>query len=416
MAQGYREIAVRFSKSPDESFSVGILAEKDKQLFFEYDQSWRAREVELSPFTLPLQPGLIRHQDHRYGPLFGLFDDSLPDGWGLLLMDRLFRSRGMDPISVSVLDRLLYLGTRTMGALTYHPPADGVNQGCAAMNLHELAEEAAQVIAGKSTDILPLLMRAGGSPGGARPKVLVGFNPESNEMLSGEGDLPVGFEHWIVKFPSGERFDEGPVEYAYSLMAREAGIEMPETRLFMTAEGERFFGVKRFDRRPGNLRCHVHRFSSLIHANFRIPACDYGDLLKTASLLTRSYPDLERVFRLMVFNVLVYNRDDHAGNFAFLLDDQSGEWSFAPAYDLTFAQGPGGEHATTVSGEGVQPSRRHCERLAAQFDIAPARTAVIFTEVAKAVSRWPEFAESAGVKEDTQQQIGRFLAGTAKLF
>jgi serine/threonine-protein kinase HipA len=391
---------------------VGTLAEKDNRLFFEYDPGWLARGLELSPFSLPLQPGLIRHEDLRFGPLFGLFDDSLPDGWGLLLMDRAFRAKGIDPATVSPLDRLLYLGTRTMGALTYHPPADRSTPDRAIIDLQELAREAAQVYAGKSKDILPLLMRAGGSPGGARPKVVVGFNPGNKQMVSGEDDLPAGFEHWLVKFPAGKDMaDEGPVEYAYSLMAGAAGIAMPETRLFAAGEGGRFFGVKRFDRRPGNRRLHVQRFSSLIHVNFRIPACDYGDLLKATSLLTRNHPELERVFRLMVFNVLAHNRDDHAGNFAFLLDDLSGEWSFAPAYDLTFASGPGGEHTTTVLGEGERPSRQQCVRLGGQYGITPARAEVIFAEVAAAVSRWHEFAERAGVGEESRKRVGRYLAG-----
>jgi len=415
MARDFREVAVRFTKSPEESFPVGTLVEKDGRLFFEYDQSWMERGLELSPFTLPLQPGLISHQDLRFGPLFGLFDDSLPDGWGLLLMDRAFRSRNIDPATVSVLDRLLYLGTGTMGALTYHPPADRENTNRETIDLHNLAEEARQVFAGKSTDILPQLMRAGGSPGGARPKVLVGFNPENHEMLSGEDDLPAGYEHWMVKFLSGndgvDGVDGGPVEYAYSLMASAAGIEMAKTRLFLTSEGERFFGVRRFDRQPGNLRRHVQSFSSLVHVNFRIPASDYDDLFKATSLLTRNYPDLEAVYRLMVFNVLAHNRDDHARNFAFLLDDRTGEWSFAPAFDLTFARGPGGEHTTTVLGEGVQPTRRQCVQLAGQYDIVPARAEAIFEEVAEAVSRWPEFAERAGVMEETMERIGRFLAG-----
>jgi len=407
----YQEIEVRYTKSPDTFFPVGTLAQKDDQVFFEYDQSWLIRGLELSPFFLPLQPGLISHKDHRFGPLFGLFDDSLPDGWGLLLMDRSFRSRGIDPATISVLDRLLYLGIETMGALTYHPPEKRDDPGSFTINLQELAEEARQVFAGKSTDILPLLMRAGGSPGGARPKVLVGFNPDNHEMLSGENDLPADFEHWIVKFPSREEgADEGMIEYAYSLMAGMAGIEMAETRLFPAGKGEHFFGVKRFDRKPGNLRHHIHSFGNLIHANFRIPACDYGDLFKTASLLTNNYLDIERVYRLMAFNVMAHNRDDHVKNFAFLLDDHTGEWALAPAYDLTFAQGPGGEHTTTVLGEGMHPSRQQCVRLAGRYGIAPALAETIFDEVTEAVSHWPECAERAGLSEESMQRIGYFFS------
>lgn len=405
----YREIAVRFRRNPAASVAVGILAERDASLFFEYDREWLAGGLELSPFTLPLAAGLIAHRDLRFGPLFGLFDDSLPDGWGLLLMDRFFRSKGMDPARISILDRLLYLGTGTMGALTYHPAVDRGND-VTLPGLNELAAEALQVYAGKTKDILPQLMRAGGSPGGARPKVLVGFNPDTHDMVSGESDIADGFEHWIIKFSSFEDLSEaGPVEYAYSLMATAAGVEMEETRLFADGAGGQFFGVKRFDRLPGNRRLHVHTFANLIHADFRVPVCDYADLLKATSLLTRNHLDLERAYRLMVYNILAHNRDDHAKNFSFLLDDQSGEWSLSPAYDLTFARGPGGEHFTTVLGEGMQPTRGNCRQLAAQAGITADRAETIFDQVAEAVGRWPEFADLAGVGKKTSQEIATFF-------
>ncbi len=409
MAAGYREIKVRFSRGPEDSTHVGTLAEKDGSIFFEYDRDWLAGGLELSPFTLPLKPGLISHTDLRFGPLFGLFDDSLPDGWGLLLMDRFFRSQGIDPASVSVLDRLLYLGEKTMGALTYHPAVQREND-TSLLSLHNLAAEARLVYTGKVDKILPQLLRAGGSPGGARPKVLVGFNPDNDCMVSGEGDIPSDFEHWIVKFSAREDLaDAGPVEYAYAKMACAAGITMEETHLFTATDNEHFFGVKRFDRLPGNRRYHVHTFGNLIHANFRVPGSDYADLLKVTSLLTRNNQDLERAYRLMVFNVLAHNRDDHVKNFSFLFDDQTGKWSFSPAYDLTFASGPGGEHTTTVLGEGFNPGSTHILQLAKQSGIAGKRASEIYQEVEEAISRWSDFAVLAGVSKKTSWQISSFL-------
>ena len=411
MAPGYREIEVSFTKSSKQSFPIGTLAEKENSIYFEYHQGWLDRGLELSPFTLPCKPGLIKHTNHGFGPLFGLFDDSLPDGWGLLLMDRFFRKQGIDLARVSVLDRLLYLGRETMGALTYHPPSFNKEETEHPIDLHCLAEEAKDVFEGKVKDILPELMKAGGSPGGARPKILVGYNRNNDVILSGEGELGDDFEHWIIKFSARkDSGDAGPVEYAYSLMAREAGIEMEKTKLFETAEGDQFFGVKRFDRSPDNVRHHIHTFGNLIHANFRIPSCDYGDLLKVVNLLTKDHVQLKKAYRLMCFNVLANNRDDHAKNFSFRLDDESGQWHLAPAYDLTFSRGPGGEHTTTVSGEGRQPTILHCLQLAKEAGISPREAKDIYYNVENAVSYWLDFAVQVGVREEVSYEIESFLA------
>ncbi|MEN8191040.1 MAG: type II toxin-antitoxin system HipA family toxin [Thermodesulfobacteriota bacterium] len=409
MGSGYKELDVRFRQNPRSSFSVGTLAEKDGDLFFEYDSEWIDGGLQLSPFTLPLQHGLIAHRDRRFGPIFGLFDDSLPDGWGLLLMDRFFRGRRIDPASLSILDRLAYLGSMTMGALTYYPPA-GQGNCSGSFDLDRIAREAVEVFSGKEEEILPQLMRAGGSPGGARPKVVVGYNSDTGDIISGEGDLAGGYEHWIVKFSSYEDMeDAGPVEYGYGLMAESAGIKMEKMRLFTTSDGRQFFGVKRFDRAEGNNRIHNHTLGGLIHADFRIPGCDYGDLLKVTTLLTKNYLDLKQAFRLMCFNVLAYNRDDHVKNFSFMLDRKSGQWSLAPAYDLTFAEGPAGEHTTTILGEGKNPDRSHCLQLAEQAGIRKETAEQIFSEVRKSVARWPDFAEQAGVRQAAAREIVSFL-------
>jgi serine/threonine-protein kinase HipA len=258
-------------------------------------------------------------------------------------------------------------------------------------------------------DVLPQLLRAGGSPGGARPKVLVGFDPDTNNLISGEDDLPEGFEHWIVKFATEpDAPDAGAMEYAYSLMAREAGIDMPTTRLFRTSEGDRFFGIKRFDR-AGNRRYHVHTFGDLIQSNFRIPSADYADLLKATCLLTRNHQDVLRAFRRTVFNVLAHNRDDHVKNFAFLLDDTTGDWTLTPAYDLLYTPGPGGEHTMTLAGEGRNPGRSHVLRLAEQVEVSRREADAIIDEVQAAIACWPAHATEAGLSKASVQQIAQSL-------
>ncbi len=397
-----KSLEVRLVREPGDQRVVGQLAENDRRVYFEYDPAFLTEPIWLSPFKLPPDPGLQHHRDLAFGPIFGLFDDSLPDGWGLLLMDRFLQQQGSILAQVSPLDRLAFLGTRTMGALTYHPPTDPSQRDPRLLDLSEMAQASQQVIQGSSEDVLPRLMRAGGSPGGARPKVLVGVR--GDEMLSGEDDLPAGFTHWMVKF-QGDRDlpDAGPVELAYSLMARNAGITMPKTRLFETPEGGRFFGVERFDRH-GNRRFHVHTFGNLIHANFRIPSCDYRQLLEVTRILTKNHQDVLECYRRMVFNVLAHNRDDHVKNFAFRVNEK-GEWELAPAYDLTFAEGPGGEHSMMVGGEGRAPGHDHLLHLAEPAGIARRVAETMVEDIAAAVSGWRVHAGEAEVGQASVERV-----------
>ena len=210
-----KKLDVHFTRSPGCSLPVGTLAEDRGRVYFEYTSEFLATGVDLSPFRLPFGPGLFEHRDRKFGPLPGLFDDSLPDGWGLLLMDRHFRSLGRSLAEISPLDRLSWLGTRTMGALTYHPPTERQDSDPSVFDLHDLARQSQEILSGSVVDVLPELLRAGGSPSGARPKVLVGFNPDTGDVRSGEDDLPNGFEHWIVKFAAEtDSTDAGAIEYA----------------------------------------------------------------------------------------------------------------------------------------------------------------------------------------------------------
>lgn len=193
--------------------TVGELAQVDQRIYLEYDGEFLRNGLPISPFKWPLRPGLIEHVDRAFGPLPGVIDDSLPDGWGRLLMDRVFRRRGLDLAAVSPLERLSWLGTRTMGALTYHPPAD-LEAGEQLLDLHRLGNNAQQVHRGVTVRVLPELIRAGGSPGGARPKVLVGIR--GDQIISGEGDLPAGFEPWMIKFcATTDVRDAGPIEFGH---------------------------------------------------------------------------------------------------------------------------------------------------------------------------------------------------------
>ncbi len=356
--------------SPTQKIPLGRLAVTSHGIVhFEYDQHFLDGPLAPSPFKLPVQSGAFTPQEPKlFDGLFGLFADSLPDGWGLLLMDRAFSKMGLSLASSSPLDRLAYVGARGMGALVYEPPADNVAAGESYLELSALATEAEKILHGKSEDVLDELLNAGGSPGGARPKVIVGVRLDSHgliqELVSGTGDVPDGFEHWLIKFRGkNDHPEDGLVEYAYSLTAQKAQLAMEPTNLFQGRDGQRWFGTRRFDRLPGNLRLHAHTLSGLLHANFRFPSIDYETFLRATSVLTRHHQDLLMAFRLAIFNVVFHNRDDHAKNFSFLMDSH-GVWRLAPAYDLTFAFGPGGEHSTSVLGEGKNPSTSDLLRLA----------------------------------------------------
>jgi serine/threonine-protein kinase HipA len=406
-----KKLEVRLRRKTGDERVVGLLAETGPraaggQVVFEYDPDFLRAPLWLSPFKLPPQSGLIEHRDLAFGPLFGLFDDSLPDGWGLLLMERFFQQHGSAFAEVSVLDRLAYLGARTMGALTYHPPAEPSATDPRSLDLRTLAEASRQVLEGTASEVLPLLLRAGGSPGGARPKVLVGVRGDS--LISGEDDLPPGYSAWLIKFRAPkDALDSGAQELAYASVAREAGIVLPPVRLFETTKGERFFGIERFDR-LGNDRFHVHTFGNLIHSNFRIPSCDYRQLLEVTRILTKDHRDVLEVYRRMVFNVLTHNRDDHVKNFAFRMDDD-GTWHLAPAYDLVFSTGPGGEHTMTVAGEGRAPTREHLMQLAETAGIANDNAEQVVADVATAARHWPIHAREAGVSARSTRTIERAI-------
>lgn len=391
-----KKLDVKLSLSQTESLGVGTLLEKDRKLYFEYDKEFLNSQLWISPFKLPLRSGVFEHKDRDFGPMFGLFDDSLPDGWGLLLMDRAFRKMGLNPHNLSPLDRLAFIGSNGMGALTYHPCSQEEGESNELLDLDEMSEEVQRVWQGSVEDVLPQLLKAGGSPGGARPKVLAGV--KGNELRTGDL-LSSDFEPWLIKFTSPEDNPEsGLVEYVYSEIARAAGLDMPETRLFESGTGECFFGIKRFDIIEGR-RIHVHSLGNLIHSNFRIPNCDYSDLLKVTKVLTKNHQDLLKAFRQMLFNVIMHNRDDHVKNFSFSLDPLSEmkAWSLTPSYDLTFCEGPGGEHSMTTAGEGKQVSRRDVLSLAKQFGIKEKDAINMSTELSDCATQWQSFAKTSGI-------------------
>jgi serine/threonine-protein kinase HipA len=384
---------------------VGRLAVRQRRILFEYDPGFISSGIELSPLKLPLRSGVFTSSDTVFDGLYGVFNDSLPDGWGRMLLDRTVEKQRIRHEKLTALDRLAFVGTHGMGALAYEPDRSVDTGDETPLSLDRLAEEAAIMLAGESEEVFEELLRLNGSSAGARPKIVAQVSGDRKHIVHGPQKLKAGFEHWMIKFRSSQDpRDIGAIEYAYSQMARAAGIEVPDTHIFSTRK-RGYFGAKRFDR-VGDRRVHVHSLSGVIHADHRNPSLDYDMLLRVTLALTKSTPEVEKAYALACFNVLAHNRDDHAKNFAFLLTDEN-QWRFAPAYDLTFSNGPAGEQTMMVMGEGKAPGPEQLIALGEAYHLK--RGARILEKVREAVSRWREFAADAGVSAKSAGDIERII-------
>ena len=329
---------------------VGLLSEENNRIFFEYAPDFLKSGIELSPFKLPLRAGVFEETSRVFDGLFGLFNDSLPDGWGCLLLDRKLRQQGLSFREISPLHRLSIIGRNPMGALEYEP-ADEQADTFAAIELDSLSAEVNKIVSGNESDVLDELLQMNGSSGGARPKIVAWVSNDRKTIVHGGRSAPEGFSPWMIKFAEhNDPLSAGELEYRYSLAAKAAGINMPETHLFPLKSGEGCFGVRRFDRNEHG-KVHVHTACGLLHASHRLPTLDYENLLRLTYVLTRNHADVEEMVRRMVFNVKCGNRDDHSKNFSFLLTAKY-QWRLAPAYDLTPSTGLNGEHTAMVNGKG----------------------------------------------------------------
>lgn len=382
---------------------VGRLAVQGRRILFEYDPAFIAMGLQISPFQLPTRSGVMIEDTQIFDGLFGVFNDSLPDGWGRLLLDRAIEGIGIARQDLTPLDRLAHVGLHGMGALSYEPDLSERDREPVVLQLDKIARDAATVLNGEQGPIIEQLLKLNGASAGARPKIVAQVSADRKRIVHGPAALADGYAHWMIKFPSAnDEANIGAVEYAYSLMARAAGVAMPDTHLF-TAKKKRYFGIKRFDR-EGDRRIHMHSLSGLLHADHRTASLDYDGFLKATQILTKDVTEVERAFRLACFNVLARNRDDHAKNISFLLDDATGQWALAPAYDLTFSSGPGGEQSMTVMGEGRSPGPEQLRALARKHDLKNAEA--ILDEVMGAVALWHRYADAAGLTKKAAKLIG----------
>ena len=356
---------------------VGTLAlMKNNIVAFEYDSNWITNGFSISPFSLPLKKQVFIPRIDPFDGLYGVFSDSLPDGWGRLLVDRMLNSQNINPREISQIDRLAIVGETGMGALSYKPEYNLLEDKDYQEDYDNLALSCKKILNTEYSADLDKLFKLGGSSGGARPKILTKIDNED----------------WIIKFPSSlDDSNIGRLEYLYSVCAKKCKIDMPETKLFPSKISSGYFGIKRFDRKKlstGAIRkLHMISVSGLLETSHRIPNLDYNDLMQLTLNLTKSFEEVEKLFRLMCFNVFSHNRDDHSKNFSFIYNEDLNKWELSPAYDLTYSYSINGEHATTINGNGVNPSLNDILKVAEKIGLDKKKAEKIAIEIRETVRK-----------------------------
>lgn len=400
---------------------------------FEYDESFRRSGIELAPLVMPLSGRVYRFPElasATFHGLPGMLADALPDRFGRRLIDAWLEAQGRPAGTLDPIERLCYVGTRAMGALEFHPVRGPRSDAATRLHVAALVDLAAEVVAARSglgvsfadparTTAVREILRVGTSAGGARAKAVIVWNPRTDDVRSGQGAAPDGYTHWLLKFDGVGRGDPtmldaslgyGALEYAYALMAAAAGIDMPESRL-LEEGGRRHFMVRRFDRPTNGGRLHMTSLGALRHLDFNEPrANSYEQAFIAIRALGLGSDALEEQYRRMVFNLLARNQDDHVKNIAFLMD-RAGTWALSPAFDLTYAYNPDGawthEHQMSAAGKRDGFTRADLEQVARSASLKRGRAGAIHDQVHEAVSRWPAFAEAAGVREDWVEPVAR---------
>ncbi|HEY3865854.1 MAG TPA: type II toxin-antitoxin system HipA family toxin [Solirubrobacteraceae bacterium] len=398
---------------------------------FQYDPAFVRSGIEMAPVRMPLRaqpysfPGL---PEDAFSGLPGLLADSLPDRWGTALVNAWLASQGREQSSFDVVQRLCHVGTRGVGALEFQPAHEPSTPAGADLQVDALVRLASEVLTQRSEFVAELsenpdeeamkaILAIGSSAGGARPKAFIAYNDATGLLRSGQVQVGEGFRHWLLKFDGVSRAGDhgltdpegwGAVEYAYSKMARAAGIEMTECRL-LEEHGRRHFMTRRFDRPDEGGKLHMQTVGALEHASYNEPgAYSYKQLMLLIRRLGLGTPVVEQQFRRMVFNVVARNQDDHVKNIAFLMD-REGAWSLAPAYDVIWAWKPGNpwldSHQMSINDKRDRFTVADLRATAAVAGLSRGRAEAILAEVGDAVAGWRGIAEEVGVDERIAEQI-----------
>jgi serine/threonine-protein kinase HipA len=381
---------------------VGTLVYERERYFFKYSDTFLSSGLEISPLKLPLTAQVQTGPGHVFEGLFGVFNDSLPDGWGRLLIDRSFIEAGKAPSSITALERLAKVGNNGIGAIIYEPSYEIETPNFYA-DLDAYDKEAEQLLKEGQSAALDELAALGGNSVGARPKVHVYYS-DLGALLHAKPQahtIP-----YIIKFRSQQDLlDASKIEFLYYQMALDAGIEMSASRLFYGAQDRCYFGTERFDQGPG-WRKHFHSVSGLLHDNFRLSTLDYGHIMDLANRLENNLDAAQKVFRLAVFNLYAQNADDHTKNFGFLMD-ATGNWIFSPAYDLTFSPAPNNCHHLSFAGTYQNPGKTELLKLAAHFNIKEPEQ--IITQVKDTLTNFSNYAKFLDIRKTERHLVEKSI-------
>lgn len=405
-----RRLLVEIAFDPGNVRPVGQIAwdSARRSAAVEWDPAFVTAPLPISPYHIKTLAGLYRTGNPAaFEGLPGVLGDSLPDGWGRLLIDRELERRGSGRTAITPVDRLAIIGIHGMGALIYRPEERVVEPN--GVDLEWFADLATSMAEDASVEDLRKARAAAGGSAGARPKLVALLDAKTGRVRDYRRTPEPGERQVLIKHrataDSPTAIEE---EEAYARMARAAGIAMPWTMVLRSGRGDTFFAVERFDR-IGAGRVHMHTAAGLLDVDFRQPSIDYENLLKLVRWTTRHAGDQDEIFRRMAFNALAHNRDDHLKNHAFLMD-AGGSWRLSPAYDVSFSDGPGGEHHLALAGEGRRPDRKHVEQVGRALGMKPAAIAALVDPVRAAIANWPRHADAVGIPARRAKQIASYFA------
>jgi serine/threonine-protein kinase HipA len=407
-----------------------LLNDGDPIAKFQYTDEFQDLGIEVSPINMPLKPAVFEFPElsiKSFHGLPGLLSDSLPDKFGNKVIAAWLREQGLGPEDLNTIDRLCYAGQRGMGALEYKPALFDKDNTSEILTVESLSELANKVLKmrkeAKSTLVTGInkfssILKVGSSAGGARAKALIGWNEATGEVRSGQVKLPKGFGYWLIKFDGltgngdkegDDKWGYGRVEYAYHLMAKAAGIEMTECRLW----NKRHFMTRRFDRLADGDKLHMQTLGALAHFDFNNPtAYSYEQAFRINRRVVNHAKADEQLFRRMAFNIIAWNCDDHVKNIAYLMD-RNGKWNLAPAYDECYAYNPGGDwtsqHQMSVNGKRIGITEEDLIAAASFANIRERKAKVIIDEVKDAVRQWSSFAAQAEVLDEFNTAITKQL-------